>query len=165
MNCDAEEDSESLGLQRRLNWSILKEIKPENSLERLMLKPNTLATWSEEPICCKRPWCWERLKAKGGESGRRWDGWRASPTQWMLGKLWKRVKDREAVYDTAKSQTWLSNRRARYSSLGGTSGKEPSTNAGQRHGFDPWVGEMPGGGHGNPLQNSCLENPMAGGAC
>ena len=27
-------------------------------------------------------------------------------------------------------------------------------------GFDPWVGRSPGGGHGNPLQYSCLENPM-----
>ena len=23
----------------------------------------------------------------------------------------------------------------------------------------PWVGKIPGGGHGNPLQYSCLENP------
>ena len=30
----------------------------------------------------KRPWCWERLKAKGEEGGRGWDGWMASPTQW-----------------------------------------------------------------------------------
>ena len=26
--------------------------------------------------------------------------------------------------------------------------------------FDPWVGRFPGGGNGNPLQYSCLENPM-----
>ena len=26
--------------------------------------------------------------------------------------------------------------------------------------FDPWVGGSPGGGNGNPLQCSCLENPM-----
>ena len=25
--------------------------------------------------------------------------------------------------------------------------------------FNPWVGKNPGGGHGNPLQYSCLENP------
>ena len=24
----------------------------------------------------------------------------------------------------------------------------------------PWVGKIPGGGHGKPLQYSCLENPM-----
>ena len=27
-------------------------------------------------------------------------------------------------------------------------------------GFDPWVGKSPGEGNGNPLQYSCLENPM-----
>ena len=38
-NCGAEEDSsESLGLQRRSNQSIQKEINPEYSLEGLMLK-------------------------------------------------------------------------------------------------------------------------------
>jgi len=30
--------------------------------------------------------------------------------------------------------------------------------------FDPSVGKIPGGGHGNPLQYSCLENPMDRGA-
>ena len=25
--------------------------------------------------------------------------------------------------------------------------------------FDPWLGRSPGGGYGNPLQYSCLENP------
>ena len=28
-----------------------------------------------------------------------------------------------------------------------------------RPGFNPWVGRSPGGGHGNPLQCSCLGNP------
>ena len=28
----------------------------------------------------------------------------------------------------------------------------------------PGLGKSPGGGHGNPLQFSCLENPMDGGA-
>ena len=32
----------------------------------------------------------------------------------------------------------------------------------RRHGFDPdlWVENIPGEGDSNPLQNSCLENPM-----
>ena len=29
---------------------------------------------------------------------------------------------------------------------------------------NPWVGKIPGGGHGNPIQYSCLENPMDRGA-
>ena len=39
--------------------------------------------------------------------------------------------------------------------------KNPPANAGDMtHGFDPWAGKIPGRGHGNPLQYSCLENPM-----
>ena len=34
----------------------------------------------------------------------------------------------------------------------------------RRPGFDPWVRRIPGGGHGNPLQSSCLESPMDRGA-
>ena len=51
--------------------------------------------------------------------------------------------------------------------LGGPAVKNPPANAGdvsKRHGFDPCVGRSPGGGHGNPLQDSCLENPMDRGA-
>ena len=33
-----------------------------------------------------------------------------------------------------------------------------------RCGFDPCVGRFPAGGHDNPLQYSCLENPMDRGA-
>ena len=34
----------------------------------------------------------------------------------------------------------------------------------KRHGFNPQVGKIPGGGHGKPFQYSCLENPMDRGA-
>ena len=30
----------------------------------------------------------------------------------------------------------------------------------RRPGFDPWLKRIPGKGNGNPLQYSCLENPM-----
>ena len=39
------------------------------------------------------------------------------------------------------------------------SGKESACNAGVA-GLIPGSGRFPGGGHGNPLQHSCLENPM-----
>ena len=35
---------------------------------------------------------------------------------------------------------------------------------GKRNQFDPWVRKTPGGGHGNPLQYSCLESPLDRGA-
>ena len=41
---------------------------------------------------------------------------------------------------------------------GGSDGKEPTCNAGDQSSI-PGLGRSPGGGHGNPLQYSCLENP------
>ena len=35
---------------------------------------NTLAMWCEEPTHWKRPWCWERLKAREEGGDREWDG-------------------------------------------------------------------------------------------
>ena len=66
----------------RSNKSVLKEINPEYSLKRLMLKLKfqylgyLMHSW-------KKPWCWERLRAKGEGSDRGWDDLIASPTQWI----------------------------------------------------------------------------------
>ena len=46
---------------------------------------------------------------------------------------------------------------------GGSVGKEAACNAGDL-GLTPGSGRFPGGGHGNPLQYSCQENPMDRGA-
>ena len=46
---------------------------------------------------------------------------------------------------------------------GGSEGKASACNAGDR-GSIPELGRSPGEGNGNPLQYSCLENPMDGGA-
>ena len=42
--------------------------------------------------------------------------------------------------------------------LGSSVGKESACNEGDP-GLIPRLGRSPGGGHGNPLQYSCLENP------
>ena len=42
---------------------------------------------------------------------------------------------------------------------GGSDGKESACNAGDL-GLITGLGRSPGGGHGNPLQYSCLENLM-----
>ena len=65
------------------NQSILREISTEYSLERLMLKLKLqyFGHWMP-PTHWKRPWCWQRLKARGEGDERGWDGWMASPTQW-----------------------------------------------------------------------------------
>ena len=69
---------------RRSKQSILKEISPEYSLEALMLKLKLqyFGHLMGRTDSLKRPWCWERLKARGEGEGRGWDGWMASPTQW-----------------------------------------------------------------------------------
>ena len=45
----------------------------------------------------------------------------------------------------------------------GSDGKESMCNAGDLCSI-PGLGKSPGGEHGNPLQYSCLENPMDRGA-
>ena len=51
----------------------------------------------------------------------------------------------------------------RFGFLGCSDGKESVCNAGDL-GSIPGSGRSPGGGHSNPLQYSCLENPMDRGA-
>ena len=46
---------------------------------------------------------------------------------------------------------------------GGSDGKASACNVGDP-GSIPGLGRSPGEGNGNPLQHSCLENPMDGGA-
>ena len=51
----------------------------------------------------------------------------------------------------------------RVKSHGGSEVKASASNAGDQ-GSIPGLGSSPGEGNGNPLQYSCLENPMDGGA-
>ena len=69
---------------RRSKQSILKEISPACSLKDWYWSwnSNTLATWFEELIHWKRPWCWERWKGGGEGDDRGRDGWMASLTRW-----------------------------------------------------------------------------------
>ena len=59
---------------RRSNQSILKEIKPENSLEGLVLKLKLQYFGHLMPTHWNISWCWERLRA-GGEGDNRGKGW------------------------------------------------------------------------------------------
>ena len=80
---------------RRSNKTILMEISPEYSLEGLMLNLKYLATWCKELTPYKRPWYWERLKARGEGDDSGWDVWMALPTQMdmSLSKLQELVKE------------------------------------------------------------------------
>ena len=71
--------------ERRSNQSILKEINIPLNIHWKdwwwSWNSNTLATWCKELTHWKRPWCWERLRAREGDD-RGWDGWMAPPTRW-----------------------------------------------------------------------------------
>ena len=85
LNCGVGEDSsESLGLQRDQTGQFKRK-----SVLNIHWKDwswswnsNIMATWYEELIYLKRPWCWERLRTGGEGDARGWDGWMASLTQW-----------------------------------------------------------------------------------
>ena len=90
-------------IARRSNQSILKEINPEYSNEGLMLKligSNALATWCEKPTHWKRPWCWERWKAKGEGGGKRMR-WLDSITDWLNGREFE-----QTLGDSEGQRTW-----------------------------------------------------------
>ena len=62
----------------------IKPVSPKGSQPWLLIGRTEadLACWCKGPTHWKRPWCWERLRARGEGSHRGWDGWMALLTQW-----------------------------------------------------------------------------------
>ena len=82
----------------RVPWTArTSQSKRKSTLKDWCWSSNTLATWCEELTRWKKPWCRERLKARGEGDDREWDGWMASLTQWTWvwassGRWWRAGK-------------------------------------------------------------------------
>ena len=83
--------------ERKSNQLILKEISPNVHWKDWCWSwnCNTLATWCEELTHWKRPWYWERLRARGEGDDRGWDSWHHRFMDMSLSKLWELMMDRQ----------------------------------------------------------------------
>ena len=70
------------------------------------------------------------------------------------------------MYDNNVNFRFLDDYASTWASQGVIVVKNPPANAGDMRdvGLIPGLGRSPGGGHGNPVQYSCLEHPMDRGA-
>ena len=102
-----------LWIVRRSNQSILKESKPEYSLEGLMLKLQCFGHLMQRADSLEKTLMLRKIEGRRRRGQQRM-GWLDSISMDMnLSKLQKTVKDERAwcaaVHGVSKSQTWLSN--------------------------------------------------------
>ena len=123
----------------------------------------------------KRLWCWEGLGTGGEGEDRGWDGWMASLTRWTWvwvnsGSWWwtgrpgvlRLMGSQRVRHDWATELNWTD---IWASSMAQWVKNLPAMQETQ----ETWVWSLglkdsPGEEDGNPLQYSCLENPMDRGA-
>ena len=65
----------------------IKQVNPKGNqswifIGRTDAEAETPILWPPDAKNWKRPWCWERLEARGEGDNRGWDGWMALLTQW-----------------------------------------------------------------------------------
>ena len=153
-----------------INWEHSSELPLRLTNEYVKLFCAT--TWLEKTLLLGK------IEDRRGRGSRGWDGWMASQIQgtWVR-EAWHAVpvpQDREAWHaeghGVTNSRIQLSNWTTILMVLnigvgfpGGSDGKEPACSSGDPDSI-PGLGRSPGKGNGNPLQYSCLENPMDKGA-
>ena len=165
-------------------WAVVLEKTLENPLDCKEIKPvnpkgnqswifigridaeaetlNTLATWCEEPTHWKRSWCWERLRVGGERDDRGWDVWMASLADGHEFEQAPAVGDRQG--SLANSSPWGHKESDKTEQLNRTEAKEQSWPGREKTGNYFVLMEKTREGNGNPVQYSCLENPMDSGA-
>ena len=78
--------------QRNQPWKFIGRTLLNEAKAPILWPPD-----SNSQLIGKRPWCWERLRARGEGGNRGWDGWTASPTKWTWvwvnsGRRWRTGK-------------------------------------------------------------------------
>ena len=78
-------------LESPLDFKVIQPVHPKGNqpwifigrteAEAPILWPPDVKSWP-----WKRPWCWEKLRARGEGDDRGWDGWMVSLTQWT--RVW-----------------------------------------------------------------------------
>ena len=162
---------------KRSNQPILKEVSPEYSLEGLMLKlkHQYFGHLMRRTDSLEKTLMLGKIEGgrRRGRQKMRWLDGITDLIDMSLSKLQELVMDREAwraaVHGVTKSQTQTELNWTELSSQGfpdGSAGKEFTCKAAVTGDLSliPGSRRYPGGGHGNPLQHSCLKSPMDRGA-
>ena len=150
----------------RSDQSILKEINPKYSLDGLMLKLQYFGHQVQRADSLEKTLVLEKIERRRGQQRMRWLDGITDSVDMSLSKLGDDKGQGTLVccslQGLKESDTieGLNNDAPTMGFPGVTIVKNPAANAGHLRIMDsiPGLGRSSGGGHGNPLQYSCLEN-------